>query len=663
MKQLSLVLSLFVTTLISSAQTTPDPATTGPYAVTKAVYNLGDLAWFTPTFPDSLEVAGSVHYPTSLTGGPFPVLFFLHGRHETCYETSNPSNSNSNWPCGTGFSSIVSYDGYDYLAQVMASHGYIVVSVSANAINANDASTSDAGMGGRAALMQYHCDLWNTFNTTGGAPFGTMFIGQLNMNNIGTMGHSRGGEGVVRHALLNRSLGSPYGINAVLTLAPVDFDRYVLNGIPLMNVAPYCDGDVSDLQGVHFYDDARYLDSTDETPKHSVAMMGANHNFFNTVWTPGSFPGGTADDWDDVYGSSVSFCGTASTNSGRFSKAKQKAVLTAYLCAFFRVYIGGENVFKPILETEDLIPPVSTTADSNEVFVSYHPPRSLQLNINKTNLEIRETTNSLLAPVNSNSLTKLDVCADDAGEADCGVSTFQSKEPHSGSSSALGMGQLAIAWDANTDWVENELPISNADISGFGYLQFRAGVDFSNSTSGTDIDFTVQIIDTSGAISSIDATNYTNALYYPPGSQFLELPKVLFHTIKIPLSDFIGINLSAIKSIRFLFDKNPSGNILATDLMVSGTATIPTSVATNTINNYIRVYPNPTDGVLTIDTRQSSSAITGIDMIDLGGKIIYSEQLAKQQLISINISSLEKGVYLLRMNTNEGEKVCKIIKQ
>ena len=59
---------------------------------------------------------------------------------------------------------------------------------------------------------------------------------------------------------------------------------------------PYCDGDVSDLQGVHFYDDARYNVAGDDSFKHTFLMMGANHNFYNTVWTPGLFQAGATDD-------------------------------------------------------------------------------------------------------------------------------------------------------------------------------------------------------------------------------------------------------------------------------------------------------------------------------------------------------------------------------
>ena len=107
------------------------------------------------------------------------------------------------------------------------------------------------------------------------------------MTTIGTMGHSRGGEGVVWHVIVDRERADPYGIDAVMPLAPVDFTRETVNRVPLAVVLPYCDGDVFDLQGVHFFDDARYRVAGDTKPKHTLTLYGANHNFFNTVWTQG----------------------------------------------------------------------------------------------------------------------------------------------------------------------------------------------------------------------------------------------------------------------------------------------------------------------------------------------------------------------------------------
>ena len=63
----------------------PDPATPGPLAVTRAEYNFGDTAFTAPGFPGPVEVRASVHFPTGLPNGPYPLLVFLHGRHATCF--------------------------------------------------------------------------------------------------------------------------------------------------------------------------------------------------------------------------------------------------------------------------------------------------------------------------------------------------------------------------------------------------------------------------------------------------------------------------------------------------------------------------------------------------------------------------------------------------
>lgn len=565
-----LLVAIFALTSTLKAQT-PDPGIPGPYAVSSAEYDLGDEAFGAPSFPDLIEVTGSVHYPTDMSGGPFPVLLFLHGRHSTCY---SGGSTNIAWPCTGAFAPIPSYQGYDYLAEQMASHGYIVISVSANSISSTDNSTPDYGMRGRGELLQHHLDLWNDWNTVGGDPFGSLFVGKLDLDRIGTMGHSRGGEGVIEHALYNRELGSPYGIKAVLTLAPVDFNRPVLNGIPIMNIAPYCDGDVSDLQGVHFYDDSRYNEEDDTMPKHNLVMLGGNHNFYNTVWTPGMFPAGTADDWGYVDGSqSDEQCGTSAPGNGRMNPLKQRNSLLAYGSAFFRVYVGGETEFDPILKVEDIVPPTSSTLDGDEIFMSYHPPVNRRIDVNRTDVEEAETTNTTGELVTQNGLVIYDICGDDFGEQYCiGAGAGASQEPHNknGGISMLGLSQLAVEWNSPDDWYRNSIPSYMKDFTQFKSLQFRASVNFDESPLDVALNFKVQLIDNTGAIGSLEVVDYSAALYFPPGEFGTTLPRTMHNTISLPVEDFTGVDLTNIVAIRFLYDESASGAILISDLSMTG---------------------------------------------------------------------------------------------
>ncbi len=583
-----LIPSLLLLAGAAQAQT-PDPGVVGPHPVMKGEYNLGDLAYTPPStvFPFSLEVRGSVHYPADLTSGPFPVLVWLHGRHSTCYDSVTLDESSA-WPCTGTRKPIVSYAGYDYAARNMASHGYIVISVSANAINAKDgtvASSFQRGMPARGYLVQHHLDLWNSWNTTGTGPFGTLFNGRLDMQNIGTMGHSRGGEGVVFNAELNRSLGSPYGIKAVLTLAPVNFYRHVLNGIPIMNIAPYCDGDVVGLDGVHYYDDARYRDSADEAPKHSLLVLGANHNFFNTVWTPGSYPAGTADDWDYSGVTTDPHCGVDAAGNGRLDTTEQKAVYNTYAAAFFRYYVGHDTAFEPILNVTDVHPPASALVDSSKLFMSYHPGVTDRIDINRVDSMYNLTINDLGGAVTTTALTSPTICGGGLGLSLCNTGLAQVQRPHRGLSTIKGLNQMRIKWTDTTAIYQNAIPTASQDITGTESLIFRVCENFSDMSAGTPLKFSVQLVDAAGAISNQVASDYTNALFYPPGIEIGILPKVLFNTIRIPVAAFTGIDLTHARYVRFRFNRSATGAILVSDLAFIGKACGRLTTAfTNTVN-------------------------------------------------------------------------------
>ena len=123
------VLGLFLCDVGSQAAYSQDPAVPGPFAVTREEYDFGDTAFTPPGFPGPVEMRGSVHYPTNWTGAPLPLIVFLRGRHGVCFQGTTPSPFA--WPCPMPSEPIPSYKGYDYISQMLASNGYMVVSISA----------------------------------------------------------------------------------------------------------------------------------------------------------------------------------------------------------------------------------------------------------------------------------------------------------------------------------------------------------------------------------------------------------------------------------------------------------------------------------------------------------------------------------------------------
>jgi hypothetical protein len=546
-----------------------DPGTAGPLAVTVQQYDYGDTAFMPPGFPGPVELRAEVYRPTNLATGPFPLVVFLHGRHAVC-------SASFTWPCPAGQTAIPSYQGYAYIGNRLASWGYIVVSISANGINAVDNSVFDLGALARAQLIQRHLDQWNTFNTTGAAPFGTTFVGRVDMQNVGTMGHSRGGEGVMRHFLLNQSAGSPYGIKAIFPLAPVDFNRPVINGVPFEVLLPYCDGDVSDLQGVHFYDDARYSMPGDLTRKHTVYFMGANHNYANTVWTSG-FPG-AGDDWGF---STDGHC--SQTDPTRWSASKQQSATRTYMMGFFRRYIGEETQFDAMLKM-DVPPPASSSLSASEAFAAYHAPDSAaeRRDVNRYLTAAALTSNQLGGAVTASGFTPNDVCGGAGEPTPCNPTEPNSRQPHttpSARSSAPGMSQLRGGYSAMTATYTNAIPAGFRDVSAFQMLQFRVSTNYADvrNTPGVAQDFVVRLTDGTGAFADVLTSTFSGVLFYPPGNPAAgePVPKVLLNTARLSLSAFGGINLSDVRSIQFRFNQRASGAFLITDIAFADSGVPP----------------------------------------------------------------------------------------
>jgi dienelactone hydrolase len=323
----------------------PDPGVAGPYATVTSDYDLPGVK--VAGMREPIEMVGHVVEPApDQETGPRPLVLFLHGRHEVCYDPGNPERFTDRWPCPGAFLEIPSHLGYDYLQRLLASQGYATVSVRVNGINAQDFRLDDGGADARARIVREHLDHWTTLAAEH----------QVDLSQVVLVGHSRGGEGVDR-ASIEIPLSAPYRVVGQVLLAPTDFASHTAPYVPTVTVLPYCDGDVVDIQGQKFTDTGRDLVGDDTSLKSSVLVMGANHNFFNTEWTPGTAAAPSGDDWG---GEAAEPCGRR--HPDRLKAVQQRGVARAYVAGAVRMFAGDDG-YLPLFDGSAASVPSTATYD------------------------------------------------------------------------------------------------------------------------------------------------------------------------------------------------------------------------------------------------------------------------------------------------------------
>ncbi|WP_112244035.1 Calx-beta domain-containing protein [Kribbella monticola] len=540
-----------------------DPGALGKYAVETAEYNLGDEAVYLPGLGHKSEVRGKVYSPKGAAGAR-PLVIFLHGRHQVCYgDATEPSEKP--WPCAKGEKPIPSYKGYDGPAKALASNGYQVVSISANAINGWDSDVVDTGAQARAELILDHLDLWKKWSTVGGGPFGSKFVGKVDLNNVGLMGHSRGGEGVARAAVLNADRGGKYGVRAVLPLAPTDFARATVPGVAMSVILPYCDGDVSDLQGQKFYDDTRYSVAGDTAPRSTVTVLGANHNFFNTEWTPGQSEAPSNDDWYGDDNDKTSPCGAK--YAGRLTPKQQQAVGTAYVAGFFRLQLGHEKQFFGLLDGSNSR---AASAGNSVVRVVSQAPAGSRRDLNHFDQPL--PYGAVIGSAKATVCAGVDAPAGRAAVATpkCVKNDDSSQSPHWVeaylASKTPTTAVTKLTWTGKNGVVRVNLTAAQRDVRRYAALSFRAAPDPAGAPR---TDLSIRVVDGKGKAVSIPASSLGDALVRMPGSNDSGLPKNLLRTVRVPVSLLKGIDLRDVRVVELRTDRVASGSVFVSDLAFS----------------------------------------------------------------------------------------------
>ncbi|MCG8608153.1 hypothetical protein MJD09_24605, partial [bacterium] len=209
---------------------------------------------------------------TPVGDGPFPLVLIVHGNH-TMEDYSEA--------------------GYAYLGELLASRGFITVSVDQNYINGTwSGDFQGKEMSARAWLLLEHLRLWRDWSQSRDHRFG----GKVDMDQIALIGHSRGGEAVAIAASYNRLPFYPddatmmfdynFSIRSLVAIAQIDRRyrrRSQLENVNFLTLHGSYDSDEPAYHGFRQFNRIHFTDGN-YWFKAGIYIHGANHGQFNTDW-------------------------------------------------------------------------------------------------------------------------------------------------------------------------------------------------------------------------------------------------------------------------------------------------------------------------------------------------------------------------------------------
>ena len=505
----------------------------------------------------ALPLQARVWYPDG--DGPFPVVLIVHGNH-AMEDYSDP--------------------GYAYLGELLASRGIITASVDQNFINSaissyvqfwKDRPGLEEENDARAWLLLEHLKLWRDWNQEAGHPF----QGNVDMDRVALIGHSRGGEAVGIAAAFNAldrypddaSVDFDYGFNlrGVIAIAPV-YGQYEPRErpTPIRNVDYFTihgdlDGDVQSFEGMGQYSRTTF-DDDDYHFRAGLYVIGANHGQFNTTW-------GDTDTW--------AFDAWALDRDRIMDGEAQREVARVYFSAFLEIVLHGRREYLPMFR--------DPRHAASWLPQTFYIPR------------FSDTQDTVLADFE-----------EDIDPATMSVPGGRIATRHVSrwyeTGNALKWDELdthsaVVAWDrrfsddvARLDFDFPAMPAGQLLVASLAAIEIDTlPDDWQEADSASEqeeadevLDWTVELADAAGRSASVplshDAPLYPLVRAVPRRARFLEAEddtEVLFRRFELPVADFMARNpeldAASITRVSFVFDRSAEGAIIVDDLSFSTT--------------------------------------------------------------------------------------------
>jgi len=449
------------------------------------------------------------------------------------------------------------------------------------------ATTAAATVNGRASSTN-----GTTWSTSGGVPnqmygpvdfqydiatpadVGVQLSGKLDLTNVGLMGHSRGGEGVLAAYNIYKAAGSlwqtripqPLTFKGIFEVAPTDngyAESARADNVAWNVLASMCDRDVSDLAGLKVLDRMMY-NTTEAKPKSSYVIWGGNHNFYNTEWQ-------TDDDFIHSLIGGVRAPQPCLDHSPLFatfpgSTSQQQMGLSSFV-AFFRANVGA-----------------TVSPNFNQNFNPQYKLPAAVASITRVERAYTPSPNSTVTTVIDDFRKGTQVPGSGTGNDASNITMYYGLGvPEHDPTHLTGY----IRWDTadpNNFFQTNWTTAGNGtNVSAYNFLDFRLSRQPDVSMNSADLtNFAIELVMADGTRSSaVSLCNYAE-LRGPVGGysctswaqnnaclQWANEPHSTLQSVRIPFSDFTNADLTKIRGVRFTFNDTPTGAIYLANIRLT----------------------------------------------------------------------------------------------
>jgi len=248
----------------------------------------------------------------------------------------------------------------------------------------------------------------------------------------------------------------------------------------------------------------------------------------------------------------------------------------------------------------------------------------------------------------------------------------QGLENIDGTAAIIVPGRNATQWGATNDVVAF-MPVSGI-LDGCGVDTLMASqTDFDCTDLGSNV-ITVTATDNNGNISmqtatvTITTTDTTapvitltgdNPQEIIQGSSYVELGATTDDGSMVVI-DVSAVDTNVIGDYSVTYNATDVSCNDAIEVIRTVTIVPVLAIEDNTFSKAINVYPNPTSGLVYIDS--SKNLMDTIEVVDMSGRIIKHIEQGAVNRYQMNISNLANGVYFVKITSGTNEAIKRIIK-